>query len=423
MRHSSITASFAFSVVAIAVLCTGNDSCLATTSGGAWGSWGGSSGYAGGSWGSRGFRTPVRNFFANRQPVRNVLREVGNAFSYRGGSRGWGGSGGFGSGGGYGSTGYQYYSSGNNYGSTGAGYSYGGGQISYGSTGSAGSTGFTYGSLNSFPSATYGTPINTTGCQDCVGSSSINYNNAISPSSVPYGDSYLGSSSIVNDGGIISGDQSVIPAEQYYDSGAGSGSIPSNSSEGSGVRGFDSPPSPEPADSDETTSFQRTGDAILNVSVPKDTIVFVNNKETKTEGAIRSYVSKRLKHGKDYSFNLEAVSIRNGKEISLKKTVVMRAGISTSVDFDFDSPVLTKLTVKVPENATVKLCGNNTSVAGEVRNFKTKLKPGQVWEDYDIDISYEKDGKTVNQRRVITIEAGQKYVVDFDSDRDFYVSK
>ena len=115
--------------------------------------------------------------------------------------------------------------------------------------------------------------------------------------------------------------------------------------------------------------------------------------------------------------------MRDGKELTLAKNVSLRAGKRTAVNFDFDQPVLTQLTVKVPQEAKVELCGNNTSAIGSIRNFKTKLQPGKVWEDYSIKVTFEQDGELVTKKRSLTIEAGEKYVVDFSTNTDLYASK
>lgn len=233
----------------------------------------------------------------------------------------------------------------------------------------------------------------------------------VSPTEAPYSPQYGET--------VIQGDQSIIPAEEYYDS---QGS-PINT-EGSGTRALDSPPIPQP--SDETTYLRRPtrGDAILTVNVPEDALVFVNDHLKKTRGVSRSYRSRDLRSDKDYQFNLEAVVIRDGKRIALKKEVSLTAGVRTSVDFEFDRPILTQLTVKVPHEAKVELCGNSTAAMGETRNFKTRLMPGEVWDNYEVEISYREDGQLVKKRKSLSIEAGQKYVVDFNEmTNGLYVSK
>ena len=399
MKFKRLAIRFAVAAIAIVSIGMSNEAFAGGIGGGSWGGSVGfsSRGYAGGSWGSaRAFRTPVRNFFAYRQPVRRLVRGV-TGF----GSRGWGSTG-YGSYGGSG--GYQYYSSGTVYGSTGYGGSTG---YSYASTGS--SAAFHYAPVSTYPSTTY--PTVGTVCNDCVGQV------AIPAGSIPA----LGNSTGVplSDGTII-GNQDVVPAEEYYDSGAGA----AESSQGSGVRGFESPPTPQPENGDETTSiFDGRGDAVLQVDVPQGAQIYVNNRLTTTKGAQRKYVSKNLKHGKDYKFNVEAVVERNGGEVALSKEVVLRAGRRSMVSFDFEQPVLTQLTVKVPENAKIELCGNETAAKGKIRNFRTRLKPGQTWENYNVTVQIEENGKIVEKKKSLTITAGQKYVVDFSDTRDYLVKK
>ena len=155
--------------------------------------------------------------------------------------------------------------------------------------------------------------------------------------------------------------------------------------------------------------------------MPAESRVYVNNRLTKTTGGSRSYVSKNLKLGKSYTFNVQAVIERDGKEISLTKEVVLRAGITSNVNFDFDQPVLTQLTIKVPENASIELCGNKTSAIGKVRNFKTRLMPGKTWKDYKVAVKIKEDGKLVEKTKSLSISAGGQYVVDFSDTTDYLV--
>ena len=403
----------AFLAIAITTLLAGSESCLADS--GSWGGGFGSRGMTGGSWGSHGgFRTPVRDFFAYRQPVRSLVRGVGRFTFNRGwGSRGWGGSSGYGSTG-FGSRGYHANAFGWNGGSVGSS-SFGGGSTGYSyysSGASAVNCNTCSSNLMSAPSA-YIAPsnISMTGCSDCIGA--LGY-----ASPIPNGT--LTDSNGFGDGTIISTDQSVIPAEQYYEQ--GSDSIPTESSEGSSLRGFENPPTPEPESGDATTSIQR-GEAILHVNVPLEAKVYVNGRLTRTKGELRKYVSRKLARGQKYDFDVKAVIEREGREIALEERVALLAGRDSHVNFDFERPVLTQLTLKVPQNAKVELCGNQTKATGNVRHFKTRLEPGKVWNDYKISVSYDVDGETVNQNRTISIKAGKSYVVDFDGENDMYVSK
>lgn len=427
MRIHRCAGKLALGALAIAIVLTASQSSYGW--GGSWGGGGfGSRGFAGGSWGVRGgFRTPVRDFFAYRQPVRNLFRGIAG-LGRRG--YGWGSYGGYGSAGlgsvgygsaGYGSAGYSSVS----YGSVG----YGSGGVAVGSVGGYGSAGYQYySSASSYGGAMYGgsagfvsAPVATSysvgavapavsSCPDCVGTvqpgtihSGTIYDNSV-PSAAPYsGDSTIGGNMGTYDSGVIYG-------EPYYDS----GSVVPGDSSGAG-QGTQTPPIPEPANGDETTATPRVGSGILNVSVPSDAKVYVNDRLTTTPGDSRSYVSRNLEAGRNYRFEIRASIVRDGREISLERNVVMRSGRSEFVKFDFDNPVMTQLTVKVPEDAKVELCGNATKASGSLRSFKTAMMPGQIWENYDIQVQFQQDGKIVNRQKSITIKAGQQYVVDFES--------
>jgi uncharacterized protein (TIGR03000 family) len=417
MKFNRFAVRFAITTIAIVSFSMTSEAFAGGIGGGSWGgSLGGSyasRGYGGGSWGSaRNFRTPVRDFFAYRQPVRRLMRGVAGSF------RGWGSTG-YGS---LGSSGYSYYCSGSianrgyayDCGCTGTNYigaPVSSASFSYAPAPTYGTTYSTAPTSYQTVPANYGGVIGASNCADCIGM----------PATSPTSSTLMSDGTVVGgDSGLIMGDQTVIPAEQYYDSAGGSEAA--GESQGSGVRGFETPPSPEPETGETTSVFQRHGDAVLQVNVPDEaTQVYVNNRLTTTEGLKRRYVSKKLKSGKSYSFNVEAVVKRNGKEIALTKSVQLRAGKQSTVNFDFDQPVLTQLTVKVPENAKINLHGNETSAKGKVRNFRTRLQPGKTWENYKIAVEIEENGQVIEKTRTLHITAGQKYVVDFSDTKDYLV--
>lgn len=447
------------------------------------GSWGGSlgggslGGLAGGAWGGSrgGFGTPVRDFFAYRQPVRNILRGVAAGVRETLTPRGFGSAGGGGlglAGGGFGSAGGGGLAGGGGgFGSAGGGISSlsgGGGGSSFSSfSGGGGSGGFDYYSSTAPVSSSYisaapaisaapivsaapviSAPIVSAPIISAPSYAAPSYSDPIFPiaplslaapvvsapiaqpvfgdgfsqGAIPMDESNFFGDSTVLDAGSLR-EAPAFPSEPYYGEGSSGtfdgddgGSVIDNTD----VRGFETPPSPEPESDGETTRLRR--DAILNIAVPRTAKIFINDRLTRTGGQTRSYVSRRLKTDKEYPFHIRAEVKRNGKTISLNRSVVMRGGDSRVVKFDFKKPVMTQLTVKVPEDATVKLCGNSTGAKGSVRNFKTKMMPGKTWDDYTVEVSREVNGETLTQRRSVKIEAGGKYVVDFKSDKDLYVS-
>jgi len=129
----------------------------------------------------------------------------------------------------------------------------------------------------------------------------------------------------------------------------------------------------------------------LTVSVPDDAKVFVNGVATTSTGEVRQFVSRGLKPGKSYTFDVRAeLESADGKQTVDSKSVVVSAGQREQVQFAFDeqnSPVQTAVTLNVPEGAIVRLSGNQTEATGTVRTFHTsQLKAGEVWDEYEIQV-------------------------------------
>ena len=180
------------------------------------------------------------------------------------------------------------------------------------------------------------------------------------------------------------------------------------------------PAPPKPAK--ETSASTATADALLAVSVPEDAKVFVNNQLTKTPGTERTFVSRGLTEGFDYTYQVRAEIMRDGQKIVRSRVVNLRAGQRAEVDFDFASAeqqAETTLTVYVPEDAEVFLAGAPTKSKGKVRQFRTaRLAPGESWKDYTVKVTLDRQGKPVTQERTITLVGGKAQELSFSFDRD-----
>ena len=355
-----------------------------------WGSWGSSRGSSG-SWGSRGsngsWGSSRGGFY--RTPVRNLLGRIGNRLSSGGswGSRGSNGS--------HGSSGYSRGS----WGRASRGYSYVSTNPQYGSWGSS-----NQGTVYMAPNYEY-PATSTLGCSSCDA--------AMTGAGVPINGYPMGSE-------IPMGTTPGVYDTQNYD-GVPQQDVPGASpfqtppSEGLDSNPID-PPSPSPADED--ISIPREGDdAILTVNVPEDARVYINGKATSTPGTKRSYVSRRLKPGKIYTYRVKVVLDRDGSEIVRNKTVKLSTGLERMVAFAFDRPAMTTLTLNVPKDAKVVLCGCKTSAVGRRRHYRTNtLVEGEVWDDYTIEVSLEKDGQLLTRRESIKIIGGEVRTIDFDFD-------
>lgn len=157
----------------------------------------------------------------------------------------------------------------------------------------------------------------------------------------------------------------------------------------------------------------------LTVTVPSEAKVFVNGRETTSKGSVRQFVSRGLKEDKTYKFEIEAhLEAADGQDMIESKTVVVQAGQTESLDFafaEYDKPIETALTLNVPEGAEVMLGGNDTKAIGATRTYRTKqLKPGQVWDDYEVTVRV---GDQVKQQSVRLI-AGDQLQLSFNFDED-----
>jgi uncharacterized protein (TIGR03000 family) len=77
----------------------------------------------------------------------------------------------------------------------------------------------------------------------------------------------------------------------------------------------------------------------------------------------------------------------------------------------------TRLTLHVPADAVVTLAGVPTKQIGEVRLYTTtRLASGQVWDNYTVVVSLERDGQTLRQEKTIQLTGGrsQELSINFD---------
>ncbi|MDO4574488.1 MAG: TIGR03000 domain-containing protein [Planctomycetia bacterium] len=75
---------------------------------------------------------------------------------------------------------------------------------------------------------------------------------------------------------------------------------------------------------------------LLKIYVPIDAKVFVNDRETSTDGSIRSFVSYGLQKGNEYDYEVRAEVVRNGQKYVETKVVTLTAGANQALAFGFE---------------------------------------------------------------------------------------
>jgi len=171
----------------------------------------------------------------------------------------------------------------------------------------------------------------------------------------------------------------------------------------------------EENDSASVKKKAKSGFAILTLDVPEDSIVYVNDRRTRTRGTRRSYASRNLQPGEQYRYRLKVVSQVDGKEVIKRKTVLMNANDRELLSFNF-KPVVTRIALVVPEDATVTIDGSETDSEGTNRSFSTRKLTSGKWEGYSVEVSVVRDGRTMTQRRDFDLIAGEFRFLLFDFD-------
>lgn len=74
--------------------------------------------------------------------------------------------------------------------------------------------------------------------------------------------------------------------------------------------------------------------ATIVVTLPADAKLIIDDHATTSTSAVRTFVSPALEQGKDYVYTLTAQIEKDGKSVSLTKTVKVTAGAETRVNFE-----------------------------------------------------------------------------------------
>jgi uncharacterized protein (TIGR03000 family) len=170
-----------------------------------------------------------------------------------------------------------------------------------------------------------------------------------------------------------------------------------------------------------TSTSNTRADGLLSVSIPEDARIFVNGQATSSTGSSRQYVSRDLQTGYNYTYEVRAEVVRDGRTVEQVKKIDLRAGQTANLAFDFPATdsVETSLTLHVPSDAKVYLAGNATKANGETRVFRTTgLSGSKSWDGYTIRVELERGGRTLTKEETITLKAGQSQEMRFDFDGD-----
>jgi len=184
-----------------------------------------------------------------------------------------------------------------------------------------------------------------------------------------------------------------------------------------------------PAAGDSSAQYE-AGTGMLIVSVPADAQVTVNGRLTTTTGTVRRFVSRGLKPGARYSYDVEVTVTHNGEPATETKTVELTSGKNADLAFSFSGdnkeqlakaaePVRTTLVVNLPADAKLSLAGHDSNSTGNVREFTTtKLAPGTEWTNYVVHAEINRDGQIITKEETLSLKAGDSRQLTFNFDQD-----
>jgi uncharacterized protein (TIGR03000 family) len=165
----------------------------------------------------------------------------------------------------------------------------------------------------------------------------------------------------------------------------------------------------------------------LSVKVPADAKVFVNDRATTSAGADREFISRELKPGASYSYNVRVEFERDGKPVTEEKSVRLTAGQTASLSFTdgqeqvqtaASGETRTTLKVRLPADAKLFLAGREMKATGPVREFSTtRLPSGSEWATYAIRAVVDRDGHKDVREQTVSLRAGEtrELSIDFDA--------
>jgi uncharacterized protein (TIGR03000 family) len=157
--------------------------------------------------------------------------------------------------------------------------------------------------------------------------------------------------------------------------------------------------------------------ATVVVEAPADVQVYVEGQLLSRAATTDSFVTPELEMGKNYSYTMKAVAVRDGQTVSQTKRVLFRAGQEAKVDFrDLAVPTsgaVAKVTVNLPKDAKLFVDGVECLVTSDNVSFDTpKLETGRTY-TYTLQAEVVRAGQKRSESKRVEFQAGNEVNVQF----------
>jgi uncharacterized protein (TIGR03000 family) len=155
------------------------------------------------------------------------------------------------------------------------------------------------------------------------------------------------------------------------------------------------------------------GLAHFSVAVPAaNAEVWLNGERTAQTGTDRRFKSPPIDPNKDYSYEVKARWLENGKPVERTQTVLVQANQRLTVDLAKPVEVAHFKVVVPAGDAEVWLNGQRTAQTGTDRRFQSPpITPGKDY-SYEVKARWLENGQAVERTETIVVQAGKAVSVN-----------
>jgi uncharacterized protein (TIGR03000 family) len=166
-----------------------------------------------------------------------------------------------------------------------------------------------------------------------------------------------------------------------------------------------------PAERPKVDSAAEPAPATIRVHLPADAKLYFDGEATHSNSSVREFETPLLEPGKTYCYQIVGKVVRDGRTITARKEVDLRAGEVTEVTLNLPKPkrppVPATIVVHLPVDARLTVDGEPIRFGGSVRQFESPpLSVGKTY-SYMVVGTVIRDGRAVTARKEIDVRADE----------------
>lgn len=173
-----------------------------------------------------------------------------------------------------------------------------------------------------------------------------------------------------------------------------------------------------PAEIPDVDSAAGMDSATIRVHLPTDARLYFDGEATQSTSSVREFTTPLLREGKTYCYTIVGKVVRDGRTITDRKEVDIRAGQVIEMTLDLPRPprppAPATLIVRLPADTQLTIDGESMQNGGSVREIESPpLKPGQTY-TYTVVGQVVRDGRIVTARKEVDVRADEVTEVALD---------